>query len=133
MQIECCGPWNGCRLVLVSRHIFQQCSSGPKSVDQVLQLVSVRCQNLPVVEMLVCFEELDFSAPSITLQCWARVQVALGHGVLRWSDLQHSKDLTLTDDALMGHHLADEETFCPSAVGRPLDWRVRTRLGSQVA
>ena len=25
-----------------------------------------------------------------------------GHGVLRWSDLQHSKDLTWTDDALMG-------------------------------
>ena len=30
------------------------------------------------------------------------MQVALGHGVLRWSDLQHSKDLTLTDDAIMG-------------------------------
>ena len=57
---------------------------------------------MATVEMLVCFEELVFSAPSITLQCWAGVQVALGHGVLRWSDLQHSKDLTLTDDALMG-------------------------------
>ena len=45
---------------------------------------------MATVEMLVCFE------------CWAGVQVALGHGVLRCSDLQHSKDLTLTDDALMG-------------------------------
>ena len=54
---------------------------------------------IATVEMLVCFEELVFSAPSSTLQCWAGVQ---GHGVLRWSDLQHSKDLTLTDDALMG-------------------------------
>ena len=52
--------------------------------------------------MLVCFEELVFSAPSSILQCWAGVQVALGHGVLQWSDLQHSRDLTLTDDALMG-------------------------------
>ena len=43
-----------------------------------------------------------FSAPSSILQCWAGVQVALGHEVLRWSDLQHSKDLTLTDDASMG-------------------------------
>ena len=57
---------------------------------------------MATVEMLVCFEELVFSAPSSTLQCWAGVQVALGHGVLRWSDLQHSVDLTLTDDALMG-------------------------------
>ena len=65
--------------------------SGPKSVDHVLLLVSV-----------LCFEELFFSALSSILQCWAGVQVALGHGVLRWSDLQHSKDLTLMDDALMG-------------------------------
>ena len=57
---------------------------------------------MATVEMLVCFEELVFSAPSSILQCWAGVQVALGHGDLRWSDLQHSKDLTLTDDALMG-------------------------------
>ena len=96
MQIECCAPWNGFRLVLVSKHTFQQCSSGPKAVDQVRLLVSVLCQ------MLVRFEELVFSAPSSILQCWAGVQVALGHGVLRWLDLQHSKDLTLTDDALMG-------------------------------
>ena len=48
------------------------------------------------------FEELFFSAPSSILQCWAGVQVALGHGVLRWSDLQHSKDLTLAGGALMG-------------------------------
>ena len=57
---------------------------------------------MATVEMLVCFEELVFSAPSSILQCWAGVQVALGHGVLRWSDLEHCKDLTLTDDALMG-------------------------------
>ena len=57
---------------------------------------------MATVEMLVCFEELVFSAPSSSLQCWAGVQVALGHGVLRWSDLQHSKDLTLTVDALLG-------------------------------
>ena len=57
---------------------------------------------MATVEMMVCFEELVFSAPSCVLQCWAGVQVALGHGVLRWSDLRHSKDFTLTDDALMG-------------------------------
>ena len=57
---------------------------------------------MATVEMLVCFEELVVSALSSILQCWACVQVALGHGVLRWSDLQHSKDLTLTDDASMG-------------------------------
>ena len=90
---------------MASKHIFQQCSSGPKSVDHVLLLVSVLRQNLArmaTVEMLVCFEELVFSAPSSILQCWAGVQVSLGHGVSRWSDLQHSNDLTLTDDALMG-------------------------------
>ena len=56
---------------------------------------------MATVEVLVRFDELVFSAPSSILQCCAGVQVALGHGVLR-SDLQHSKDLTLTDDALMG-------------------------------
>ena len=55
MQIECCAPWNGFRLVLVSKHIFQQCSSGPKSVDQVLQLMSVLCQNLPVWPRWKCW------------------------------------------------------------------------------
>ena len=50
---------------------------------------------MATVEMLVCLEEFVFCAPSSILQCWAGVQVALGHGVL-------SKDLTLTDDALMG-------------------------------
>ena len=57
---------------------------------------------MATMEMLVCFEELVFPAPSSILQCWACVQVALGHGVLRWSDFQHSKDLTLMDDALRG-------------------------------
>ena len=92
-------------LFLVSKHIFQQRSSGPKSVDQVRQLVSVLCQNLLVWPRWNCWFVLRswfFSAPSSILQCWAGVQVALGHGVLRWSDLQHSKDLTLTDDALVG-------------------------------
>ena len=55
MQIECCAPWNGFRLVLVSKHIFQQCSSGPKSVDKVLQLVRVLCQNLPVWPRWKCW------------------------------------------------------------------------------
>ena len=87
----------------MSRHIIQQCSSGPKSLDHVL-LVSVLCQNLLVWPRWKCWFVLKscFSAPSSILQCWAGVQVALDHGVLRWSDLQHRKDSTLTDDALMG-------------------------------
>ena len=103
MQIGC-APWNGFRLVLVSTHIFQQCSSGPKSVDQVLLLVSVLCQNLLVWPRWKCWFVLRrcFFCTFEYLQCWAGVQVALGHGVLRCSDLQHCKDLTLTDDALMG-------------------------------
>ena len=116
------------------RNIFQQCSCGPKSVDQVL--VSVLCQTVlvwPRWKMLVCFEELFFSAPSSILQCWAGVQVVLGHGVLRWSDLQHSKDSTLNGRCLNGHYLANEETFCSSAVGCSSDWCIWSRLGSQVA
>ena len=85
------------------------------------------------VEMLVCFEELVFLHRRVyILQCWAGVQVALGHGVLRWPDLQHSKDLTLTDDALMGITWR-MKTFCSSAVGCSSDWRIWSRLGGQVA
>ena len=106
MQIECCAPWNGIKLVSVSKHTFQQCSSGPKPVDQVLLLVSVLYQNLLVRPRWKCW---------FVLKSWSflHLQVSynaglvcrflsLGHGVLRWSDLQHSNDLTLTDDALMG-------------------------------
>ena len=38
---------------------------------------------MATVEMLVCFEELFFLHLQVILQCWAGVQVALGHGVLR--------------------------------------------------
>ena len=80
--------------VFVRSQVSGSCSAGERP--------SPKPSRMATVEMLVCFEELFFSALSSILQCWAGVQVALGHGVLRWSDLQHSKDLTLSDDALMG-------------------------------
>ena len=80
--------------VFVWSQVSGSCSAGERPLPKPARVATV--------EMLVCFEELGFSAPSSILQCWAGVQVALGHGVLRWSDLQQSKDLILTDDALMG-------------------------------
>ena len=105
MQIECCGPleWIQARFD-VEKHfstVFVQSQvSGSSSTAAERPLP--KPARMATVEMLVCFDELVFSAPSRILQCWAGVQVALGHGVLRWSDLQHSEDLTLTYDALMG-------------------------------
>ena len=87
-----------------SKHIIQQCSSVPKSVDHVL-LVSVFRQNLLVWPRWKCWFVLKswfYPHLQVSYNVGAGVQVALGHGALRWSDLQHSKDLTLTDDALMG-------------------------------
>ena len=55
---------------------------------------------MATVEMLVCFEELVFLHLRKSYNVGLVWQVALGHGILRWSDLQQSKDLTLTDDAL---------------------------------
>ena len=87
-----------------SKHIIQQCSSGPKSVDHVL-LVSVLRQNLLVWPRWKCW---------FVLKSWffPHLQVSYSVGVvcrLLWAtelcggqNLQHSKDLTLTDDALMG-------------------------------
>lgn len=48
--------------------------------------------------------ETAVTSPSATTfwVCWAGVFAALGHGCLRWSDLQHSRDVSLTDDAVFG-------------------------------
>ena len=61
------------------------------------------------------------------------MQVALGHGVLRWSDPQHSKDLTLTDDAIMGITWKMKKRSVQVPWARSTDWRIWSRLGVEVA
>ena len=57
---------------------------------------------MATTEMLRIMEDVATSSTAPFWRCWAGVFAALGHGVLRWSDLQHSKDLTLTSDAVFG-------------------------------
>ena len=62
MQIECCVHWNGFRLVLVSKHIFQQCSSGPKSVESCSagERPSPKHARMATVEMLFVLKSCFF-------------------------------------------------------------------------
>ena len=53
-------------------------------------------------EILITMEQMTEDAPSILFRCWAGTHAVMGHGVLRWSDLQHSRDVHLTEDALVG-------------------------------
>ena len=57
---------------------------------------------MATMQMVLDMEDLVFEAPSLLLRCWAGAFAALGHGVLRWADLQHSEDITLTTDAVFG-------------------------------
>ena len=79
---------------------------------------------MATITMLGVCEELVFSAP--VLRYWAGVQVALGQGIQRWSDLQHGKDLTLTGRCIDGRHLANEEALCSGSVGIPTSWCLRS-------
>jgi hypothetical protein len=54
------------------------------------------------IKMLSDMEEFVKSAPTLPLQIYAGVMCTLGHGVLRWKDLQRSSQLHLTADALVG-------------------------------
>ena len=53
-------------------------------------------------EMLKMMEDFTFSASTPLWRSWAGVFAALGHGCLRWCDLQRSKDLFLTEDSVFG-------------------------------
>ena len=57
---------------------------------------------MATVAMLEAMEAMVLSAPSSLLRCWAGVHAVLGHGVLRWADVQHSLDVTITKDAIFG-------------------------------
>ena len=57
---------------------------------------------MATVEMLVCFDELVFLHRRVFCNVGQVCRLLWAMGVLRWSDLQHSEDLTLTYDALMG-------------------------------
>ena len=56
----------------------------------------------PSVEMVKHMEDLLFNAESNMMRCWAGAQCAMAHGCLRWADLQATKDLKLTKDAVFG-------------------------------
>ena len=57
---------------------------------------------MATIKMLGDMEKCVAFAPSNVLRCWAGAFAALGHGVLRWSDLQHSEGVKLTEDAVFG-------------------------------
>ena len=62
-------------------------------------------------------ENLLFEAESNMMRCWAGVQCAMAHGCLRWADLQATKNLKLTKDAVFGGQLANEGQENPCAMG----------------
>ena len=104
MHIECCVPWNGFRLVLLSKHIFKQCLSGPKSVDHVLPVSVLRQSQLAwprwkcwfvLKSWFFCTFQVSYNVGLVCRLLWATEFYG-------GSDPQHSKDLTLTDDAIMG-------------------------------
>ena len=47
-------------------------------------------------------EYLLVEAKSNMMRCWAGAQCAMAHGCLRWADLQATKNLLLTKDAVFG-------------------------------
>ena len=54
------------------------------------------------LEMVRHMENLLFEAESNMMRCWAGAQCAMAHGCLRWADLQATKNLKLTKDAVFG-------------------------------
>jgi len=79
-------------LVVSQRSVWNSVASRPPR----------RSAKMATAGMMETMERLVFEAPSLVLKCWAGAHAALGHGVLRWSDLQHSRDLELTPDAVFG-------------------------------
>ena len=63
---------------------------------------SRRPARTPSVEMVKGMEDLLFTATSSMMRCWAGAQCAMAHGCLRWADLQATKNLKLTKDAVFG-------------------------------
>ena len=57
---------------------------------------------MATIKMLSDMEHFVKSAPTLPLRIYAGVMCTLGHGVLRWKDLQRSSQLHLTPDALVG-------------------------------
>ena len=54
------------------------------------------------LEMVRYMENLLFEAESNMMRCWAGAQCAMAHGCPRWADLQATKNLKLTQDAVFG-------------------------------
>ena len=54
------------------------------------------------MEMVRQMEYLLVEAESNMMRCWAGAQCAMAHGCLRWADLQATKNLKLTKDAVFG-------------------------------
>ena len=48
------------------------------------------------------------------LRCWTGAQCAMAHGCLSWADLQATKNLKLTKDAVFGvtWRMNDKKTMC---------------------
>ena len=85
-------------LSISSPLIQAQRSTGSSSKD----VTAPKPARMATVQMLKNMEDLVHDAPSSLLKCWAGVFAALGHGVLRWADLQHSQDIKITSDAVFG-------------------------------
>ena len=56
----------------------------------------------PSLGNLAAMEDLVFSAPSVVLKIFAGFVCLLAHGCLRYADAQHSTDVHLTTDAIIG-------------------------------
>ena len=67
------------------------------SSDQVRDRQPAR---MATAEMLTTMEEVVCSDGPSFWRAWAGIYAALGHGCLRWADLQKSKDLILTEDSV---------------------------------
>ena len=52
-------------------------------------------------KMLIDMEHAVWTAPTAPLRAYAGAMCALGHGVLRWKDLQRSEQVHLTPDAIV--------------------------------
>ena len=79
-------------------------------------------------DMLRMMEMFTTSSASMLWRCWAGVFAALGHGCLRWNDLQHTKNLSLTQDSVFGRtwRMKGKQEQTPWAALRvglsPVDW-----------
>ena len=79
--------------------VMAQCNGS--TVDSTATPLPVQAE-CPTLEMLRKMEEVVFTGEFVVLKIYAGFIALLAHGCLRFADAQHSEDLYITSDAIIG-------------------------------